>query len=173
MGRESKSEGGSQKKGLKGSASGAVQRLLRRNPKREPTEQVTVRFCPFCGAVLPRPFREGSACPQCKEVLRTTRSSLPPEPDVARAQAFEDAILDYAQRGYYVVRQKSDFVEMRKPKKFSKKWAAAWFVAGLPLPGFAVVYPVGYAVWHAFKGEKGVQMFVGTDEKLRVEESKE
>jgi hypothetical protein len=75
-------------------------------------------------------------------------------------------------KGFLIVRHQRYFVEMRKPKRFSGKWATAWFVAGLPLPGFAVVYPVGYAVWHAFKGEKGVQMFVGTDGNLRIEESK-
>ncbi|MCH8088606.1 MAG: hypothetical protein IH955_01170 [Chloroflexi bacterium] len=167
MGRGTKSEGDSQKKGLKESATGAVQRLLRRKSGREPTEQVAVRFCPFCGAVLGSAFESGK-CPRCNELIEIA----PANPTQFETHELEQAVLRYAKKGFLVVRHQRYFVEMRKPKRFSGKWAATWFVAGLPLPGFAVFYPVGYAVWHAFKGEKGVQMFVGTDGKLRIEESK-
>ena len=131
---------------------------------------IDVTFCPFCGAILGTSFGNGSNCPACNQLVSWAASS-PPGQALSSAEvkrALDEAVLSHAKRRYYVVRQTQDFVEMRKPKRLSPAWAAAWVVVGVPLPGLAVLYPVGYAIWHALKGETSIAIYVGPDGKLRT-----
>ena len=86
------------------------------------------------------------------------------------ASTLQRAMLDWAGKGYVVVRQRSNFVEMRKPKRFSPKWAAAWVIAGIPLPGAALLYGGGYAVWHSVRKERVALLLLDSDGSVGVEE---
>ena len=130
-----------------------------------------IAFCPFCGAVLSDSFEMGGLCPQCNERIETTSGTIPTDEATPQVRALNRTILKYAERGFYVVRQKRDFAEMRKPKRFSPGWAAAWFIAGIPLPGVAPLYAVGYAAWHVLKREEHVVILSDADGNVRVEKA--
>lgn len=87
-----------------------------------------------------------------------------------QAKALGEAILSYSRRGYYVVRQKNDFAEMRKPaKKLSPAIAGTLAVAGVPLPGGFFLYPAAYVAWHVLQNEQSALIFVEKDGSTRIE----
>lgn len=131
-------------------------------------------FCPSCGAVLRAGFILGDECPACREPVDAALSHPPDAglvttPDVSAV--LDAAILEWARKGYSVVRQGQGFAEMRKLRRFSAKWAAAWTIAGIPLPGLALAYAGGYAIWHAVRREKSICLVVESDGTLRTEDS--
>ena len=164
-------------------------RLARRRRGEQPldsdpsADRPTVAFCPFCGAVLDPSFETGSDCPQCDERITwdVTVASLSEEgasqanADMTptrelQSEALGEAILSYSRRGYYVVRQKNDFAEMRKPtKKINAAIAGALAVAGGPLPGGFFLYPAAYVAWHALQNEQCALIFVEKDGSTRIE----
>ncbi|MCH7621065.1 MAG: hypothetical protein IH870_04125 [Chloroflexi bacterium] len=136
-----------------------------------------IAFCPFCGAVLGSSFSGVGQCLACHNeiVLSAAIEAERPSPDKTitpgdgpQMKGFEQAILSYARIGYYVVRQTQDFVEMRKPPRFSLRWAAAWFIGTIPFAGLGLV---GYAVWHIAKREATVVIFVDKDGQARIEQT--
>lgn len=154
-------------------------KLPKRKPKGNEQTDATPRiaFCPFCGAVLGSSFSGVGECPACHNgiVLSSAIESERPSPnqptilgDGRQAKGLEQAILSYAKMGYYVVRQTQDFVEVRKPQRFSPRWAAAWFIGTIPFAGLGLV---GYAVWHVAKREATVVIFVDRDGRPRIEKT--
>ena len=121
-----------------------------------------ITFCPFCGAVLATSLGSTGDCPACQKHIELKSGTaeaddplIEASPSIRSSQSteFEQAILSQAKEGYYVVRQTKNFVEMRKPKKFSRRWAAAWFIGTIPFVGLGVV---GYAAWHVAKTEETI-----------------
>lgn len=146
--------------GQKGESVGKWLRTkFRRN--RRATEVGAVAFCPHCGAVNAADFQSGDTCPACQQIVSVLSSNPPSGPSLAiesgqsanadNVSALQSAILEWVNRGYVVVRQRNDLAEMRKPKRLSAKWTAAWVIAGIPLPGSPLIFGGGYALWHAVK----------------------
>jgi hypothetical protein len=154
-------------------------------PVREFIEARRPRFCPQCGAVLEREFQPGERCPACNEKVAEIAHTPPgneseaPEAEEkasgydkkAAAEKLDLAIAKWAKKGFYIVRHKKNRVEMRKPKRFSKKLATAWLVAGIPLPGFAWLYGGGYAAYHVLRKDRLVTLEVGEDGELQEKEA--
>ena len=129
-------------------------------------------FCGECGALLPHQKSVGDRCVACGVQLTKLLDQPLTSTDITHQTALKQAIDNQVKRGYYIVRQRGDFVEMRKPRKLSKAWVGAWLVAGVPLPGVALIFPGAYAVWHALREEDGVYLFVGAGGKVRTEKAK-
>lgn len=70
------------------------------------------------------------------------------------------------QKGWQVVSQAANGVQLRKPKHFSFLWGAFWFIFGL---GFGFVL---YLIWHWAKKDNVVFLSVNADGTLAVSESK-
>lgn len=150
--------------------SGIVDRLLRAFRFRRqpivvaPDSPSPIAFCPFCGAVLDIHFKSANFCPSCGKQIRQAAETPPlgdtPNPSKESQEALAQAILRYTLGGWYVVRHKSDLAELRKPKRFS--WTLAWatFAAGFPLPGWAIIFPAVYAMWHMAKKEKTLLLYI-------------
>ena len=55
-----------------------------------------------------------------------------------RRSALERANEARTKKGFYIVRQREDFAELRKAKRFSPGWAVTWTILGVPLPGTVI-----------------------------------
>lgn len=131
-------------------------------------------FCSECGAVLSPYHALGEFCPACGKRVERPSAEPPasrPELPATATDALESSIREWGKRGYVVVRQRRDFAEMRRPRRFSAKWAAAWVIAGIPLPGAPLAYAGGYALWHVVRKEKVVFLLAEADGNVRVERS--
>ena len=126
-------------------------RLIKRSPTASADK--IPHFCPSCGAVLPMAFNTGAPCPSCgSELLRLLTVPLK-HPNQEHASRLEAEIERFIRQGYYLVRQKDDSAELRRPKTFSKSWTTLWLLAGIPLPGSALIFAGAYAMWHVIKPE--------------------
>lgn len=128
------------------------------------------RFCGECGAALSSSERIGQPCPGCDAPLQTILE-LPAQSLVpSHQQALKEAVDEKVQGGWYIVRQREDFVEMRKPKgQPNPALLGAALAAGVPLPGLAVFWGGAYLAWHAIKNEPAIHLFVGRDDQVREE----
>lgn len=154
----------------------------RRLPKmlttQKASETVTLRFCYNCGAVLSNDFKPGNDCPACERAIEAI-ANVPPgysnnSSETARLknqQKLENEALKWLNKGFVVVRQTSHLIELRKPKRFSEKWAVAWLIAGIPFPGMALAYAGGYAVWHVVRKEQSVLLTIESDGTLQIEKN--
>jgi hypothetical protein len=70
------------------------------------------------------------------------------------------------QKGWQVVSQAANGVQLKKPKHFSFLWGAFWFIFGL---GFGFIL---YLIWHWAKKDNFVFLSVNSDGTLAVSESK-
>lgn len=70
------------------------------------------------------------------------------------------------QKGWQVVSQAANGVQLRKPKHFGFLWGAFWFIFGL---GFGFIL---YLIWHWAKKDNVVFLSVNPDGTLAVSESK-
>ena len=148
-------------------------RLQRKHIDVPPGTPLPFAFCPYCGAVLSSTFRSGDRCPACSEQVTET-SDAPPGGENPHNPGCHEALgqetLHYTLAGWYVVRQRGNLIELRKRKRFN--WTVVWatFAVGIPLPGWAVVYPAVYAVWHVVEKEKS--MFLICDDSGQVRATK-